>query len=316
MDTARTAIAGNRSPSKLGGRFWELSGALMRCGVYKRAMEPVDRYYKSRSGKKGVISYYRCREANLRKETCPNNKTIRPDKAHPEVWDLVSGLLSEPERLRKGLDAMIEEPRGALRSDPELEAKAWLVRLAALDRKRGGYLDLAAEGIMDRDELRAKLAELQENRETAEREIAAIEGHREQLEQIERDRDTIMEHYAGTVPESLDDLSPEERHKIYKKLRLEVLAYPDKSLEVRGAILAGGAQNEEGGLGALELTRIRESKNTQSPGLCFHALLTEGNDPRVQLHSPEVRPWCSYELRPNGVLGSCTRPCTPSHWGR
>jgi len=30
-------------------------------------------------------------------------------------------------------------------------------------------LDLAAEGIMDRDELRAKLAELQEDRETAER---------------------------------------------------------------------------------------------------------------------------------------------------
>jgi predicted nuclease with TOPRIM domain len=150
---------------------------------------------------------------------------------------------------------MIDEQRGALRGDPEREAKVWFERLAALDRKRGGYLDLAAEGIMDRDELRAKLAELQEDRETAEREIAAIEGRRERLEQMERDRDTVMEHYAGTVPESLDDLSPEERHQIYKMLRLEVLAYPDKSLEVSGAILAGGAENEEGGLGALEPTR-------------------------------------------------------------
>jgi site-specific DNA recombinase len=255
VDAARTAIAGYRSPSKLGGRFWELSGALMRCGVCKRAMEPVDRYYRTRSGKKGVICYYRCREANRRKETCPNNKSIRSDKAHPEIWDLVSGLLSDPERLRAGLDAMIDEQRGALRGDPEREAKVWFERLAALDRKRGGYLDLAAEGIMDRDELRAKLAELQEDRETAEREIAAIEGRRERLEQMERDRDTVMEHYAGTVPESLDDLSPEERHQIYKMLRLEVLAYPDKSLEVSGAILAGGAENEEGGLGALEPTR-------------------------------------------------------------
>ncbi len=255
VDAARTAIAGYRSPSKLGGRFWELSGALMRCGVCKRAMEPVDRYYRTRSGKKGVICYYRCREANRRKETCPNNKSIRSDKAHPEIWDLVSGLLSDPERLRAGLDAMIDEQRGALRGDPEREAKVWFERLAALDRKRGGYLDLAAEGIMDRDELRAKLAELREDRETAEREIAAIEGRRERLEQMERDRDTLMEHYAGTVPESLDDLSPEERHQIYKMLRLEVLAYPDKSLEVSGAILAGGAENEEGGLGALEPTR-------------------------------------------------------------
>jgi site-specific DNA recombinase len=113
-------------------------------------------------------------------------------------------LLSDPERLRAGLDAMIDEQRGTLRGDPEREAKAWFERLAALDRKRGGYLDLAAEGIMDRDELRAKLAELQEDRETAEREIAAIEGRRELLEQMERDRDTLMEHYAGTIPESLD----------------------------------------------------------------------------------------------------------------
>jgi site-specific DNA recombinase len=255
VDGARTTIAGYRSPSKLGGRFWELSGALMRCGVCKRAMEPVDRYYRTRSGKKGVICYYRCREANRRKETCPNNKSIRSDKAHPEVWDLVSGLLSDPERLRKGLDAMIEEERGALRGDPEREAKVWFERLAALDRKRGGYLDLAAEGILDRDELRAKLAELQEDRERANREIAAIEGRRERLEQMERDRETVMEHYAGMIPGSLDDLGPEERHQIYKMLRLEVLAYPDKSLQVSGAILAGEAENEGGGLGVLEPTR-------------------------------------------------------------
>jgi DNA invertase Pin-like site-specific DNA recombinase len=81
VDSARTAIAGYRSSSKLGGRFWELSGALMRCGVCKRAMEPVDRYYRTRSGKKGVICYYRCREANRRKETCPNNKSIRCERA-------------------------------------------------------------------------------------------------------------------------------------------------------------------------------------------------------------------------------------------
>jgi site-specific DNA recombinase len=255
VDAARTAIAGYRSPSKLGGRFWELSGALMRCGVCKRAMEPVDRYYRTRSGNKGVICYYRCREANRRKETCPNNKSIRSDKAHPDVWDLVSGLLSDSERLRKGLDAMIEEQRGSLRGDPEGEARTWLERLAALDRKRSGYLDLAAEGIMDRDELRTKLAELQENREMAEREIAAIEGRRERLEQMKRDRETVMEYYSSTVPESLDDLSPEERHQIYKMLRLEVLAYPDKSLQVSGAILAGGAENEGVGLGVLEPIR-------------------------------------------------------------
>jgi len=96
---------------------------------------------------------------------------------------------------------------------------------------------------MDRGELRAKLAKLEEDREAAEREIAAIECRRERLE---RDRDAVMEHYASVVPGSLDGLSPEERHQIYKVLRLEVLAYPDKSLEVSSAILAGSAGEGSG----------------------------------------------------------------------
>ena len=86
--------------------------------------------------------------------------------------------------------------------------------------------------------------------------------------------------------------------------RLEVLAYPDESLEVRGAILAGGEEDsgewpgEEGpdggatgaashrgiGLGVLEPTRTRESQNTQLSGLRFRALLVEDGDRRLQLY--------------------------------
>jgi len=250
VDAAREAVAGYRAPAKLGGRFWELSGALMRCGECGRAMEPVDRYYRTRSGEKGAICYYRCREANRRKETCPNNRSVRSDKAHPAVWELVSRLLSDPDRLRRGLDAMIEQQRGALHGDPEGESKGLLERLAALDRKRGGYLDLASEGLMERDELRSKLAELAEARAAAEHELAAVEGRRERLEAMERDRERVLEHHSGLVPGALDDLPPEERHALYKLLRLEVLAYPDKALEVRGAIIVGGGPNRGGDGGA------------------------------------------------------------------
>jgi hypothetical protein len=269
VDAARTVVAGYRSPSKLSGRFWELSGALMRCGECGRAMEPVDRYYKTKTGKKGVICYYRCREGNRRKDTCGNRKSVRSDYAHAAVWELVSGLLTDPVRLREGLDSMIEEQRRSLRGDPTRETRAWLEKLAALNRKRSGYLDLAAEGIMGRDELRSKLAELQEFRQTAERELAAIEERKERLEQMERDRNVLLERYAGVVPESLNALTSEERHQLYKMLRLEVVAYPDKSLEVSGAIVGGGGEGDGGssgggpnrvipgrGLGALELTQM------------------------------------------------------------
>ena len=69
------------------------------------------------------------------------------------------------------------------------------------------------------DELRAKFAELEEDRETAEREVATIEDCRERLKQMERNRDAVMEYYASAVPESLEDLGSEERHQIYSGLR-------------------------------------------------------------------------------------------------
>src|SRR5215217_5311970 len=169
VDAARAMLAQCRSPSKVDGRFWELSGALMRCGECGRAMEAMVKTARKKSGGKYVFCYYRCREGNRRRETCSNNKCIRSDWAHAAVWELVSGLLSEPERLREGLEAMIEEERNGLRGDPEHESKHWLKKLAEIESKRDGYLELAAEGFMRREELRTKLAALEETRETAER---------------------------------------------------------------------------------------------------------------------------------------------------
>ena len=84
-----------------------------------------------------------------------------------------------------------------------------------------------------------------------------------------------------------------------------MLAYPDKSLEVNGAILEGGGGGDVGErlsarklgdsgangaslsgarLGALGPTRTHVPQYTQSPRLRFRALLTEGGDRSVQLH--------------------------------
>ena len=170
-------------------------------------MEAMVKTARKKSGGKYVFCYYRCREGNRRRETCSNNRCIRSDCAPAAVWGLISGLLSEPDRLREGLEAMIERERNGMRGDPERESKAWLQKLAEADRKRDGYLELAAEGFLGRDELRAKLAALEETRETAERELHALEGRSELLKNLEREKDAIIERYAGLVPEALEELS-------------------------------------------------------------------------------------------------------------
>ena len=56
---------------------------------------------------------------------------------------------------------MIELEREAMRGDPEREAKAWLDKLAEVDRGRSILQDMAAKGLITFEELRAKLDALE-----------------------------------------------------------------------------------------------------------------------------------------------------------
>ena len=130
---------------------------------------------------------------------------------------------------------MIEDERSAARGNPNLEAAVWANKLAELDRKRRAYQDQQAEGLIRLDELRSKLSALEETRDTARRELAALKERRERIEHLEQDANALLEHYASMVPEALDGLAPRERHCIYKMMRLNVTMYAYGLAEVTGA---------------------------------------------------------------------------------
>ncbi len=145
-----------------------------------------------------------------------------------QVWSFVHGLLTDPERLRAGLEAMIEEKRKALRGDPDKEAKVWLEKIAEVDRQRVRAQDLAIEGLLSPDELRTKLAGLEDTRETAKRELEALSSRQEEIEELERD--ALLESYATMLPEGLDRYTPEDRRWAYGLIRLNIFTQSDGSL--------------------------------------------------------------------------------------
>jgi hypothetical protein len=114
----------------------------------------------------------------------------------------------------------------------------WAEKAAECARLRGAYQDQQAAGLMTLAELGSKLEELESTRQMAEAEIAALAAQEERVEELERDRDALIEFYAGAVPEALDRLDGEERNRIYRMLRLEITPQEDGSLDVRG-ILSG-----------------------------------------------------------------------------
>jgi hypothetical protein len=88
---------------------------------------------------------------------------------------------------------------------------------------------------MTLDELGSKLKELDRTRERARAELGRLLKRLERVEDLEQDRDAIIESYTGMLPDGLDALSGEERRRLYGMLRLEVAPAPE-DLEVTGAL--------------------------------------------------------------------------------
>jgi hypothetical protein len=188
-----------------------------------RAGDSATHSTKTNKGRLYAYNYYRCSTRNrYGNEACTNSNRPRAEQLEGRVWEFVFGLLTDPEQLREDMERMVELERKNVRGNPEREAKVWLDKLAETDRKRGGFQDMAAEGLITFEELREKLAGLEKGRTVAEEELKALEAKRSHLEQLEQDKETVLEAYAAMAPEGLEELTSEERQRLYKILRLAV----------------------------------------------------------------------------------------------
>jgi hypothetical protein len=83
-----------------------------------------------------------------------------------------------------------------------------------------------------------------------------------------------MQHYAGLVPEALDDLPGEERHQINRIIRLRVTIRPDGDLDVEGVLREPVC--------TLTGTPSRTPQNTNRPEVRFRVRTNE-EVPRLEL---------------------------------
>ena len=199
VEAAREMIQNNKAPGHAGQRFWQIPSGSVRCSGCGTCMTQ----YASAAGGR-IYAYYRCaRLARMGEGSCSSEKGRKNHRAeHVErlVWEFVSDLMKDPAQLRDDLERMIELEKSGWHGDPDVAAKAWLDKLAETDQMRRGFQEQAAKGYMTFEELGVALDNLEKTRKTAERELAALQSRREVLEQLEHDKEALLEHYARIAP--------------------------------------------------------------------------------------------------------------------
>jgi site-specific DNA recombinase len=253
IEAARGAVRGYKTGSRVRDRFYELSGAVARCGICGRAMVARPVTYKLKRGGTSTIHYYRCSKAYGYSGRCEHTRVYRAEQLEGRVWDLVLSLLRDPDRLRAAMDRLIDAERLTHQGDPEREARAWMNKIAEADRTRSRFQDMAAEGLISFDELRGKLASLEEAGGAARRELDALSERRARLAELEGDRAELLATYSGKASAGLDLFTSEERHQTYKKLRLVVLVRPNPD-DPKGDLEATGVLKEVGQRNSLSKT--------------------------------------------------------------
>lgn len=232
VDSARESIKNNRWSSNAGRRFWELSADITRCGACGHPLVT-----HTAVGKSGLTYFYYVCRTRYRKgpDACTETKHMSATDLEARVWEAVLDILKNPDRLRADLDAMIKLERAGVRGDPDKETKLWADQLVECDRKRSKYQEMFAADVMSLDELRARLADLNQVRQTAERELETLSNHAEYMRELEQNRDALLEHLEAVASDALDSLTSEERHHVYKMLRLSVRVSSYGPLEMSGA---------------------------------------------------------------------------------
>lgn len=233
VEAARDRIKDNKAHSSAGDRFWELSGAMLRCGTCGASMRTV----RSRSRAKGPFRYYYiCSKAHA-KEGCDHRKYHRAEDVEGTLAGHVSDLLSDPDRIAADMETAIAKEAAVLRN-PEKEASFWSNQLADIAQERDGRLRQNAKGHISDAELDTYIADLDNKRATAEERLSKVRGGQRRIEELQANKRAVVDMLGKGLLIGLEFFPPEMRRHVYDLARLRFTMNPNWTFSIEGDINA------------------------------------------------------------------------------
>lgn len=178
-------------------------------------------YRELKSGTKKYHLYnYRC-DTRRNDGECPYGKTISARKAEGAVWEVVRTAMLEPERFES---AMKDVARARTKKPDVRRQKSILKLMDELSNKRDGLIDLAAERIISKAELSEKLKSIDAQIASLQAESAKLQDESSQAE----DAKMVLRRLKSQAPKLLENLSPDQKRRLYLDLDLRVYFEPGK----------------------------------------------------------------------------------------
>ena len=208
---------------------------ILKCACCGNSMQGGPRYWPTTP--EHLRHFYRCRTHDENPTVCPAGKTLRPYQIASGLFPLVVALVQDKMRLNEALETAAKEHSisGALQ---QLETET----RAALEQTQQGIqrlLDLAADGVIEREELSSKLQELREKKERLTRDLQAFN----ESKAIKAEILEAMEFLKGDLEQVLWDLLEKNPQILARILRLVfephsvvVEAYYDKTVKGRSFV--------------------------------------------------------------------------------
>jgi hypothetical protein len=217
----------------------------LRCPDCGRALVAVSAWkgYTRKDGARKRHFHYACITRRQRgKEACSYSRTPNARKIEVEVWEAVKAVLLDPEHLERGLNAYLEAETKRDGGYPEKEPRVFTNKIAEVDWKRAAYQDLVADGLMEKEELRATLDALSRQKTAAGEGLKSLEERRHKFRELQLSREKILAHYRDIVPEALEETDGKQRRTVYNTLGVTVWAAKAKEDPIKIVFSALGGE--------------------------------------------------------------------------
>ncbi len=233
VEAARANLEDRYRPRRKATRYYDLRG-LLRCEGCGLVLTTYTTGTDRVTGRK--YAYYVCQ--SRRKwgpEACLTGPRLPAGSAEMEVARWAEGILDDPVKLAARMDAAITKAQGAA-STPAITERALAEAITALDAKRERLVDLAADGLLGKDELARRLSALDGERLTLEAELARARASTGRVEELVRQKEILLVAFGTGLRRGIGWMPPQLRREVYEALGLSITVAADGGMRAHAEV--------------------------------------------------------------------------------